>query len=600
MVESARVTIFTEEDWIEGLSVIYMFRWMLMGHQEKMSAWSASVLCTCVACLFLVVVPSTAWSLTWSGGAAVGSSGWSSGANWTGTAPSLSEPFRLEFPRLLNPACTSASPSDTCYTSKNDVGDVAVESLRVDDGDEYELGGDGITLGSEGLVASPASGSSGPAGDLVGLPIELGASQAWDMAGRSSDAIGENGVLMEGAVTGSDKSLAVGIENGAVLYLHNDLEVGSLTFAGADLGEAGALNGFVGLLGAQVNSSDDNTVLLSHVAMLGSGSIGALTTSDAELGVGSGYPTGGIEARSATFDAGSEVEFEITGTGVVADSDYGRLSSAGPVSLGGATVSVFVAPTSGSSCPTPSPGAKYAFVSTNGALTGAFGNAAEGAEIPVRFSKNCSAHPSTHLRIAYHRNGSLEAVTGTVPGGTEVSEPEQKYNPYVREEDPIEWGAVSGARLAESNARGEAERLARTVQESMKPTVTTALSLSSHSFPVQGNGMALVKLKCSASQSCAGQLTLSTHTTLTGKRKRQQTRRVGTATFSIPANETTTVEIKLNTSGRALLRTSHGHLNASLTIRQSTPDNHSQVTSVHLHARRLPLPRSTRQISSRR
>ena len=226
----------------------------------------------------------------------------------------------------------------------------------MDDGDEYELEGDGITLGSEGLAAAPASGTSGPDGDFIGLPITLGASQPWSIAGRTEGGIGENGVFVEGSVTGSNKNLAVDIEHGAALYLANSTEVGSLTFAGADAGEAGVLNGFVGLLGAQVNSSAGNGVALSHVLMLGSGSVGALTTSDAELGVGSGYPTGEIQARSVTLDAGSETEFEITGSGTTAGVDYGQLSSGGAVALGGASLSVFVGPTSGTKCPTPEPG----------------------------------------------------------------------------------------------------------------------------------------------------------------------------------------------------------------------------------------------------
>jgi hypothetical protein len=505
----------------------------------------------------------------------------------------LSEPFRLEFPRLSNPACTAAAPGDTCYVSKNDVGDVAVESMRVDDGDEYELEGDGITLGSEGLVASPASGSSGPAGDFVGLPLELGASQTWNVAGRSRGGIGENGVFVGGAIMGSGKSLAVDLENGAALYLNDDIEVGPLTFAGADQGEAGALNGFVGLLDARANSSDGDAVALSHVAMLGSGSVGALTTSDADVGVGSGHPTGGIEARSATLDASSEVEFEITGTGTVADSDYGQLSSGGAVALGGATVSVFVAPTSGTSCPTLSPGQKYTFVSANGVLSGSFGNVAGGAEIPVRFSKSCSSHPSVHLRVAYHRSGGVETVTGTVPGGIEPSEPEQRYNPYVRPNaEGAEWGLIAAARdVEESNARERAAEAAarqREETERLARAAHTSVSLVSAALTAAQRGaVVLAELRCagSAGETCAGKLALSVRLPV-GKGKRPHTSAVGTASFSVAAGKTTSVRIRLNAIGRALMRKAHGHLNAGLAILQSAPASHSQLRSVHLLARR--------------
>lgn len=567
---------------------------MHLRHWEKMSTRGAYILSSFMVLLFVVVAPPTAWSLTWSGGGAAGSSDWSSGANWAGAPPSLSEPFGLEFPRLLNPTCTSAPPSDTCYVSKNDVGDVAVESLRVDDGDEYELEGDGITLGSEGLAAAPASGSGGPAGDYVGLPIELAASQAWSVAGRSGGGIGENGLFMEGALTGPGKSLAVNIENGAALYLHNSTQVGPLTFAGANTGEVGANNGFVGLLGAQVNSSDGDGVTLSHILMVGSGSVGALTLSDAGLGVGSGHPAGGIGMPSATLDASSEVQFEITGTGTVADIDYGQLSSDGTVALGSSTMGVFVAPTSGTNCPVPSPGQRYAFVSATGTLSGSFGNAPEGTEIPVSFSQSCAQRPSVHLRIAYHRSEGTETVTGTVPGGTELSEPEQKYNPYERPNaEGAVWGPIAAARdIEESTARERAAEAAarqREEAERLARAAHTSVSLVSTALVAQHGAIALAELTCvgSASETCAGKLVLSVRLPAR-KGKRSHTPVVGTASFSVAAGKTTSVRIRLNATGRALMRKAHGRLNASLAILQSAPASHSQLRSVHLLARRSP------------
>jgi hypothetical protein len=84
--------------------------------------------------------------------------------------PSLIEPVALEFPRLTTSDCASKPSSDTCYESHNDVGDLDVESLRIDDGDEYELTEE-ITLGVGGLSASPAAGTRGAAGDVIGLPV---------------------------------------------------------------------------------------------------------------------------------------------------------------------------------------------------------------------------------------------------------------------------------------------------------------------------------------------------------------------------------------------------------------------------------------------
>jgi hypothetical protein len=317
--------------------------------------------------------------------------------------------------------------------------------------------------------------------------------------------------------------------------------------------------------------------------MLGSGSVGALTTSDAEIGVGAGNPTGGIEAQRATLDAGSEVEFEITGAGMTADSDYGQFSSGGSVALGGATIGVFVAPVSGASCPTPSPGRTYTFISTTGSLSGSFGNAPEGTEIPVRFSKSCATRPLVHLRIAYHRSGGTQTVTGTVPGGTELSEPEKKYNPYERPNaEGATWGPIASARdIAESRAKEkeEAEARARAAAEAAAGEV----SLAGTSVAVQRDGVALVKLHCRGSKNCTGKLALSTQATSRAKGKKKRAITLGTAKFSIAAGQTATVKVKLDAAGRGLLKAAHERLAARLAILVLAPGSgRTQTTGVHL------------------
>jgi hypothetical protein len=114
----------------------------------------------------------SASTYTWTGEAAKGS-GWSATGDWQGdVAPSAPGPVSLEFSHLSD--CTGV-----CYESKNDISGLSVESLTIDDGDDYKLGGDEITLGAGGLVASPAAGASGSDGDVLDLPIKLGATQAW-------------------------------------------------------------------------------------------------------------------------------------------------------------------------------------------------------------------------------------------------------------------------------------------------------------------------------------------------------------------------------------------------------------------------------------
>jgi hypothetical protein len=539
-----------------------------------------------LAALYLVlalVLAPVASSLTWDGGATVDSPGWSSGANWVGeSTPSPSGPVDLEFPHLPSPACTSASPSDTCYASDNDVGNLEIGSLHIDDGADYELHGDGITLSST-LTASPGDETNGSAIDDIDLPISLSRSEAWVVAGRADGAVAEDGISLEKGIDGSQEDLTFNMGERVALYLHDDIETELVAFGGGGTSVARDLNGVVDLQEASLNASDGDPVIVGGVLMLGSGSTGPLFAQGAELVVGNGYPAGGIEAKNATFDASSQVEFEISGSGAVADTDYSQLSSAGTIALGSASFGVLVTPTSGTSCPTLAPGQTYTLVSTTGTLTGSFANAPEGTEVPVDYAKDCATHPSTHLRIAYHRSGETQTVTGTVPDGPTLSE--EHSNPYVREEDSVEWGTIAGALVVAEyrarQAREAAELQARIAQQN----AATVASTVSFDIVIQRDGTALIKLACSGNAGgpgCAGKLTLSTQAASRGKR-RSHTVMIASTGFSIAAGKTTTVPVKLSSTGRALLGAAHGHLSAHLTIVQSAPGPaRTRTESVHL------------------
>jgi hypothetical protein len=370
--------------------------------------------------LWLVLVSQAgATSFTWTGEAPASTPNWSSGANWGGSGPSGGSTVGLSFPHLTEATCATSSPTEACYTSNNDLAGMTVESMQIDDGDEYFIEGQGVTLGGGGLSASPASGSSGSAGDILVLPMSLGAPQTWSIAGRSGGAIGENGVLLAGNVTGSANALTVDLSNGPGFYLAGDTEVGPLTIQGANTSGAGVSNGVAALFGSQLNSSDGNPVTLSHIFFFGAGSVGPLTGVGAEVyvAIGGEPPAGTLQAASATFDSASELDFEVDGPGTLAGSDYSRLTSSGNVDLGGASVSLHVNPPSaGKPCPSLAPGTQYTLVSTTGTLSGSFGNAPEGAEIPIKFAKSCT-QVSQYLKIAYNRAGTAQTVTGTVIAG---------------------------------------------------------------------------------------------------------------------------------------------------------------------------------------
>jgi hypothetical protein len=112
------------------------------------------------------------------------------------------------------------------------------------------------------------------------------------------------------------------------------------------------------------------------------------------------------------------------------------------------------------------------------------------------------------------------------------------------------------------------------------PAPSSHVSIASASIPVQSDGEAAVKLSCKGTGTCRGKLTLTVRTqgmfekrgrSGKGGTRRFKTTTIGTASFSIAAGKTVTLELKLNPAGRALLSAGHGRLNATLTILKSSP-----------------------------
>jgi hypothetical protein len=508
--------------------------------------------------LMLALVPAALASIPlfiWSGDGATGS-GWSTAENWEAeVTPSASGTVALSFPRI--PSCVGV-----CYESENDVSGLSAESIAIDDGNDYKLSGDALTLGAGGLGAAPATGTSGAAGDAFRLPIHLGAEQTWNVSQRSGEPTGENWIALEGAVTGSGDALTVDMNHGSVLYLANDTEVGPLAIDGADMGEAGGLNGLVDLLGAELNTTDGEAVNFNHVLLVGSGAVGALTTNSVGLGVGAGdYPAEGIEAASATFDASSEVVFAISDAGSTAGLDYSQLASAGAVKLSGARIAVLVVPKSESEpCATPAVGRTYTFVSAEGQLSGTFGNAPEDKTIPLVFaSESCNPYIEPHLRLAYHESGPLQTVTATVVESAE-------YAQSTGSSTSTSPGAIEPLPV---NEQLEKEFWEHPPWAKAPASSTGGVSLpAGGTLAIERGHTVRVMLDCTGSKECTGKLILTTKTTSRTKsgKKRSHTVTIGTVKFSIPAGKTTIVKVVLNAAGRGLLGKDRGRLAAHVAI----------------------------------
>jgi hypothetical protein len=563
---------------------------------DRRKIGTSVALCVLVV-IGLVLAPSagaTVSSFKWTGAAAEGTRGWSDSANWEADGtPSSSGSVALEFPMLTSAGCISSSPTDTCYESENNVSGLNVELMRVDDSHEYVIAGRPITLDGYGLSALPATNTSKPIVSLVALPITLGAEQAWHIDGQNSDeAIDENQLLLVDSVSGESHRLTVDVADSGGLDLANDNEVGPLSLEGASFIRPDILNGVVELLGAKLNASNGEPVSLSHLFVVGTGATGPLKTDAIELLVRPGGDHAEpLEVKSATLDRESWVDFDVVDAGATPGLDYAQLASKGPIELDDAKLGVVAE----DSCTALTSGQTYTLITTAGNITGSFGNAGEDEEIPVEYPKSC-AMGKQHLRIEYDRNGGTKTVTATVTAprdeGAGLPLPVNTINPYVRDEDSSEWGAIAGTlSIAEywntQRALEEAERKARAALESKQSTIAEA-SLASIDIAVQSNGMALVKLKCSGSASCVGKLTLTAVATSKGKHKRSHTTAIGTAGFSIAAGKAASVNLKLNATGRALLSADHGHLSARLTIDQSAPaPAHTQTKGVDLLQRKV-------------
>jgi hypothetical protein len=596
-------------------------------HARAVEAASAlGVLAILSLSLVLAPVAGASTNFTWSGQANKPVPKWSEAANWTpATAPASSASIgALSFPALAGKglSCTFPGPEGGCgYASNNDVSALSVESMSIDDGEDYAISGEPITLGSGGLSAAPAAVTSKLTISELALPVVLGASQTWSIGGEGSGHLLQNDLNLSGNLTGSGSALTIDMSGGPALFLENETEVGSVAIDGANTAQAGILNGAVELFGGALNSSDKNPVSLRHIFLTGTGAVGPLTSEAAELAVGSdAYPAEGIEAASVKLDSASHLGFQISGAGASAQKDYSQLTAHGALELSNATFEVVLRPPEkGKPCPTLLPGQTYTFLSTTGTLSGSFANAPEGGpEIPIRFAAACSQLSQT-MRIAYHESAGAATVTGTVEAETKEKQQAKEGQEAKERQEASERQRAKEAQEARERQEGNERQQTREAEASKseeaalaaftkhreeeaaashkreeeaapkrkkeaEPPATGSMSFAGSTVTVQSNGVALVKLNCLGIASCHGKLTITEKSPVRAKGKiRARKVTIGTRTFSIAGDETKTVKIKLNTTGRALLSTDHGRLNASLALLELAPSpKNTQVKTVHL------------------
>jgi PKD repeat protein len=200
------------------------------------------------------------------------------------------------------------------------------------------------------------------------------------------------------------------------------------------------------------------------------------------------------------------------------------------------------------------------------------------------------ASPNTYtVTLTVTDNYGLTSVpdTQSVTVGEQTTPAERKQHEEEAAAAASRKHQEEEATAAATKKRQEEEAAAKKKkEEEVKAAATGSVSLAGASIVVQGNYWAALELKCAGIATCLGRLTLTVRTRgggeSKGKKKRTATT-IGAGSFSIPAGKTVTVDVGLNSLGRALLSSDHGRLNASLTIvKSSQSPSQTHTDSVQL------------------
>lgn len=125
---------------------------------------------------------------------------------------------------------------------------------------------------------------------------------------------------------------------------------------------------------------------------------------------------------------------------------------------------------------------------------------------------------------------------------------------------------------AKQKQEAEAAAAKRKKEAEAAATPTGSVSLDGSTIAVRSDGEAQVKLACTGTGACIGKLTLTGRDIAkTESEDRAKVETIGSASFSISANKSATIMVRLNATGRALLSAAHGHLSATLTLLKSSP-----------------------------
>ena len=361
--------------------------------------WVVGVLAAaCALCGWLAMTGSAqavaiAVTPTWTGQTPTSGNGaallWSTASNWSnGVTPTNGSNGSLDFPSLGS-SCPSG---DACLTSNNDLTNVSVTGLQI--GDNYNIGGNPITVGSGGLnLASTTSVS-------LQLPIVLGAAQTWTAAGSSLNV----SQPLTAASSGATDSLGIHLTGNGSVSLNGDNEVGPLTISGT--GQITGGNHLYTGLNANLNATNAQPVNVTSGAILTPGpgtTLGPLAVTGGGIGINSGTQVLTVDG-AASLDSSSGLYTALN------NATASDLSATGSVSVGGNLTLTWAY--TGGNCAALTPDTVYTLVQGS-SLTGSFANAPSGANIAISCADSASGYRAVNrgtVRIDY----TSTSVTATV------------------------------------------------------------------------------------------------------------------------------------------------------------------------------------------
>jgi hypothetical protein len=320
---------------------------------------------------------------------------WSDPGNWAGgVAPAADSTIgTLSLPPLA--ACGGVGEGG-CYVIEDDVPNLTIGQLNIST-TAYDVlpdtNSDAITL-VDGITTTgaPALGF----GPQLNLNVALGGDQTWEI----------DGGLFTGPLSG-DHALTVNIGGESRVGIAGG-EIGATSFVG---GITSVPCGDDELELGGLNSVDGNAVSVRNLVLRADNtSTGPLSVSGScvEIAAGNTPPSDGLTTDSATFDATSTLQFNLTGPGATPGVDNGELTSNGSIDLGNARLDIPGMGLIGDQyqCIDPPAGQTYTLVSSAGSLFGDFGNASDGAVV----LDGCDDQP---FMINYNTDSPTQTVTAT-------------------------------------------------------------------------------------------------------------------------------------------------------------------------------------------